>query len=301
MFRPVMLMSKELSSRSSPSSCSLQIARMCTKENHGKISSRSHGTQGEQYFRHCSSCLWSKQWKQETQRRTYGTRSWDLASATPMATAPGGAGIKYTDIPLTSLRQSLAERLLRAKPTVPHWYFSVDIKMDAALKLREEFNRALQKDNIKISVNDLVIKATALACTKVPQANSSWQGTFIRQYKSVNVCMSVDTPRGLVIPVVHAAEKKGLASISEETRSLALKARDNKLQPHDLEGGTVSVTNVGMIGVTSFPGMVNPPQRKRVYKKHVHKINLSPELAELVKSKNLNLVVNGNDPLMKAS
>ncbi|KAG0409987.1 hypothetical protein HPB47_012890 [Ixodes persulcatus] len=157
-------------------------------------------------------------------------------------------------------RVSLAELLFLAKPTVPHWYFSVDIKMDAAMKLREEFNRALQKDNIKISVNDLVIKATALACTKVPQANSSWQGTFIRQYKSVNVCMSVDTPRGLVIPVLLAAEKKGLASISEETRSLALKARDNKLQPHDFEGGTVSVTNVGMIGVTSFPGMVNPPQ-----------------------------------------
>ncbi|EEC15749.1 dihydrolipoamide acetyltransferase, putative, partial [Ixodes scapularis] len=184
----------------------------------------------------------------------------DLASATPTATAPAGAGIKYTDIPLTSLRQSLAERLLRAKPTVPHWYFSVDIKMDAALKLREEFNRALQKDNIKISVNDLVIKATALACTKVPQANSSWQGTFIRQYKSVNVCMSVDTPRGLVIPVVHAAEKKARILLHVTTRSLALKARDNKLQPHDLEGGTVSVTNVGMIGVTSFPGMVNPPQ-----------------------------------------
>ncbi|CAN8003641.1 unnamed protein product, partial [Ixodes pacificus] len=86
----------------------------------------------------------------------------DLASATPTATAPAGAGIKYIDIPLTSLRQSLAELLFLAKPTVPHWYFSVDIKMDAAMKLREELNRALQKDNIKISVNDIMIKATAL-------------------------------------------------------------------------------------------------------------------------------------------
>ncbi|CAN8003642.1 unnamed protein product, partial [Ixodes pacificus] len=107
----------------------------------------------------------------------------DLASAVPMAAAaaPVAAGTKYTDISLTSMRQTIAKRLLQSKQTIPHYYLSVDINMDAVMKLREEFNKAMEKENIKLSVNDFVIKATALACKKVPQANSSWQETFIRE------------------------------------------------------------------------------------------------------------------------
>ncbi|KAM7292513.1 dihydrolipoyllysine-residue acetyltransferase component of pyruvate dehydrogenase complex, mitochondrial [Ixodes scapularis] len=186
----------------------------------------------------------------------------DLASAVPMAAAatPVAAGTKYTDISLTSMRQTIAKRLLQSKQTIPHYYLSVDINMDAVMKLREEFNKAMEKENIKLSVNDFVIKATALACKKVPQANSSWQETFIREYKSVDVNMAVSTPEGLITPIVFGAEKKGLASISEETKNLASKARDKKLQPHEFQGGTITVSNLGMFGVKNFSAIINPPQ-----------------------------------------
>uniref|UniRef100_A0A131XZA0 Acetyltransferase component of pyruvate dehydrogenase complex n=1 Tax=Ixodes ricinus TaxID=34613 RepID=A0A131XZA0_IXORI len=186
----------------------------------------------------------------------------DLASAVPMAAAaaPAVTGTKYTDISLTSMRQTIAKRLLQSKQTIPHYYLSVDINMDAVMKLREEFNKAMEKENIKLSVNDFVIKATALACKKVPQANSSWQDTFIREYKSVDVCMAVSTPEGLITPIVFGAEKKGLASISEETKDLASKARDKKLQPHEFQGGTITVSNLGMFGVKNFSAIINPPQ-----------------------------------------
>lgn len=186
----------------------------------------------------------------------------DLASAVPMAAAaaPVAAGTKYTDISLTSMRQTIAKRLLQSKQTIPHYYLSVDINMDAVMKLREEFNKTMEKEKIKLSVNDFVIKATALACKKVPQANSSWQETFIREYKSVDVNMAVSTPEGLITPIVFGAEKKGLASISEETKNLASKARDKKLQPHEFQGGTITVSNLGMFGVKNFSAIINPPQ-----------------------------------------
>ncbi|CAN7999058.1 unnamed protein product [Ixodes hexagonus] len=187
----------------------------------------------------------------------------DLASATPLAAAaaPAGAGMKYTDISLTSMRQTIAKRLLQSKQTIPHYYLSVDINMDAVMKLREEFNKAMEKDKVKISVNDFVIKATALACKKVPQANSSWQETFIREYKSVDVNMAVSTPEGLITPIVFGAEKKArMLFISEETKSLAAKARDKKLQPHEFQGGTITVSNLGMFGVKNFSAIINPPQ-----------------------------------------
>lgn len=156
--------------------------------------------------------------------------------------------------------QTIAKRLLQSKQTIPHYYLTVDIEMDAVMKLREEFNKTTQKDDIKISVNDFVIKATALACKKIPAANSSWQETFIREYKSVDVSMAVSTPEGLITPIVFGAEKKGLASISEETKRLASKAREKKLQPHEFQGGTITVSNLGMFGVKNFSAIINPPQ-----------------------------------------
>ncbi|XP_042142275.1 dihydrolipoyllysine-residue acetyltransferase component of pyruvate dehydrogenase complex, mitochondrial [Ixodes scapularis] len=176
------------------------------------------------------------------------------------ASTPASTQMNYIDIPRTSMRQTIAKWLLLSKQTVPHFYLTVDIEMNAVIKLREELNQTMQKDKIKISVNDFVIKATALACKKVPQTNSSWQGTFIRQYESVNVDMAVSVPGGLVAPTVFGAEKKGLASISEETKSLASKARDKKLQPHEFQGGTITVTNLGMLGIENFSAIINPHQ-----------------------------------------
>lgn len=187
----------------------------------------------------------------------------DLASAaaTPRAAAAaGGVAAKYEDISLTSMRQTIAKRLLQSKQTIPHYYLSVDIKMDAVLKLRAEFNKMMEKDGVKISVNDFVIKATALASKKVPAANSSWQDTFIREYKSVDVSMAVSTPEGLITPIVFSAEKKGLAEICQETKALAAKARDKTLKPHEFQGGTITVSNLGMFGVKNFSAIINPPQ-----------------------------------------
>lgn len=187
----------------------------------------------------------------------------DLASAAAMpraAAAAGGVASKYEDISLTSMRQTIAKRLLQSKQTIPHYYLSTDIKMDAVFKLRAEFNKMMEKDGVKISVNDFVIKATALASKKVPAANSSWQDTFIREYKSVDVSMAVSTPEGLITPIVFSAEKKGLAEICQETKALAAKARERTLQPHEFQGGTITVSNLGMFGVKNFSAIINPPQ-----------------------------------------
>lgn len=121
-------------------------------------------------------------------------------------------------------------------------------------------NRSLQKDNVKLSVNDFLIKASALSCIKVPEVNSSWHETFIRQYNVVDVAIAVSTDNGLITPIVFDAESKGLRSISEEVRELAGKARSGKLQPHEFQGGTFTISNLGMFGIKSFSAVINPPQ-----------------------------------------
>lgn len=121
-------------------------------------------------------------------------------------------------------------------------------------------NEQLAKENIKISVTDLVIKAAALACKKVPEVNSSWQDTFIRKFKNVDINVAVATENGLITPIVFNADKKGLSSISFDVTTLAQKARSNKLQPNEFQGGTFTVSNLGMFGVKNFTAIINPPQ-----------------------------------------
>ena len=121
-------------------------------------------------------------------------------------------------------------------------------------------NKSLAKENVKISVNDFLIKASALSCLQVPEVNSSWHETFIRQYNTVDVCVAVSTDAGLITPIVFEVESKGLKTISEEVRSLALKAREGKLQPHEFQGGTFTISNLGMFGIKSFSAVINPPQ-----------------------------------------
>ena len=121
-------------------------------------------------------------------------------------------------------------------------------------------NRSLQKENVKLSVNDFVIKASALACIKVPEVNSSWHETFIRQYNVVDISIAVSTENGLITPIIFDADSKGLRTISEEVRSLATKAREGKLQPHEFQGGTFTISNLGMFGIHSFAAVINPPQ-----------------------------------------
>jgi len=121
-------------------------------------------------------------------------------------------------------------------------------------------NKSLAKENVKISVNDFLIKASALSCLEIPEVNSSWHETFIRQYNTVDVCVAVSTDAGLITPIVFEAESKGLKTISEQVRSLALKAREGKLQPHEFQGGTFTISNLGMFGIKSFSAVINPPQ-----------------------------------------
>ncbi|KAL6254255.1 hypothetical protein P5V15_014873 [Pogonomyrmex californicus] len=175
----------------------------------------------------------------------------------PKVTTVAPTGI---DIPVSNIRAIIAKRLLESKQTIPHYYLSVDIKMDAALAMREQFNKLLEKDKIKLSVNDIIIKGMAMACKKVPESNSTWLGNVIRQYNNVDVSVAVSTDSGLITPIVFNANTKGIVQISKEVKVLATKAREGKLQPHEFQGGTITVSNLGMFGVKNFTAIINPPQ-----------------------------------------
>ncbi|CAN1168647.1 Dihydrolipoyllysine-residue acetyltransferase component 2 of pyruvate dehydrogenase complex, mitochondrial [Linum perenne] len=187
------------------------------------------------------------------------------ASATATTAKTKGvsdAALDYVDIPHTQIRKVTAARLLLSKQTVPHYYLTVDTCVDKLMELRSQLNSLQEASGGKrISVNDLVIKAVALALKKVPQCNSSWTDNYTRQYKNVNINVAVQTDNGLYVPVIRDADKKGLSTIGEEVKHLAQKARDNSLKPEDYEGGTFTVSNLGgPFGVKQFCAIVNPPQ-----------------------------------------
>ncbi|XP_029429445.1 dihydrolipoyllysine-residue acetyltransferase component of pyruvate dehydrogenase complex, mitochondrial isoform X1 [Rhinatrema bivittatum] len=186
-----------------------------------------------------------------------------VTAAAPTTPSPAVSAIPtgvFTDIPITNIRRVIAQRLMQSKQTIPHYYLSIDINMGKTLHLRKELNEEVKSENIKLSVNDFIIKASALACVKVPEANSSWMDTVIRQNHVVDVSVAVSTPVGLITPIVFNAHIKGLASISKDVSILAAKARDGKLQPHEFQGGTFTVSNLGMFGVKNFSAIINPPQ-----------------------------------------
>jgi pyruvate dehydrogenase E2 component (dihydrolipoamide acetyltransferase) len=159
---------------------------------------------------------------------------------------------------------------------VPHFYLTVDVRMDKLASLRAQLNAGLEKSGGKISVNDFVVKASAAALKAVPEVNASWMGDKIRRYKKADVSVAVQTEAGLMVPVVRNACGLGLAGISSEVRHLAGKAKEGKLAPADMIGGTFTISNLGMFGVKQFAAIVNPPQaailavgsaRKEVVKK----------------------------------
>uniref|UniRef100_A0A7N0SWP3 Acetyltransferase component of pyruvate dehydrogenase complex n=1 Tax=Kalanchoe fedtschenkoi TaxID=63787 RepID=A0A7N0SWP3_KALFE len=193
------------------------------------------------------------------------SRGKEGAAATPKtkdATAAPIAGLNYTDIPVTQIRKVTASRLLLSKQTIPHYYLTVDACVDKLMDLRGKLNSLQEASGGKrLSVNDLVIKAAALALKKVPQCNSSWTNDYIRQYHNVNINVAVQTENGLYVPVIRDADKKGLSAISEEVKVLAQKARGNSLKPEDYEGGTFTVSNLGgPFGIKQFCAIINPPQ-----------------------------------------
>jgi pyruvate dehydrogenase E2 component (dihydrolipoamide acetyltransferase) len=182
------------------------------------------------------------------------------ASAAVSGVPSSTSAASYRDIPVSGMRSVIAKRLLQSKQTIPHYYVTTQVSMDNVLRLRSEFNKQLEKSGEKISVNDFIIKASAAACLKIPEVNSSWQGDTIREYSSVDVSIAVSTPKGLITPIIFGAESKGLVEISSNMKDLAKRARDGKLQPAEFQGGTFSISNLGMYGVHHFSAIINPPQ-----------------------------------------
>ncbi len=202
----------------------------------------------------------------------------DVESFTPGATAPAPASAASTAAPaptpapaieggapfaeekLSGVRKVIARRLTESKQTVPHFYLTIDIRLDPLLELRAQLNKSLEPDGVKLSVNDLLIKALARALIRVPQCNVSYHGDTLRRYSRADISVAVAAPSGLITPVITHADTKGLAAISTEMKTLAGKARDGKLMPHEYQGGTASLSNLGMFGIKQFDAVINPPQ-----------------------------------------
>ncbi len=181
------------------------------------------------------------------------------AAPTP-SVSPEDGGAPYEEVKLNNVRKVIARRLTEAKQTIPHIYLTVDVRLDALLKLRKELNASLEADGVKLSVNDLIIKALARALQREPQCNVSFQGDMMHQYSREDISVAVAAPSGLITPIIRDAGRKGLAQISTEMKELAGKARDGKLQPHEYQGGTASLSNLGMFGTKQFDAVINPPQ-----------------------------------------
>ena len=161
---------------------------------------------------------------------------------------------------LNNVRKVIAKRLTEAKQQIPHIYLTVDVRLDPLLDLRKQLNASLEADGVKLSVNDLIIKALARALQREPQCNVSFQGDVMHQYTRQDISVAVAAPTGLITPIIRDAGRKGLAEISNEMKELAGKAREGKLQPHEYQGGTASLSNLGMFGTKQFDAVINPPQ-----------------------------------------
>lgn len=187
------------------------------------------------------------------------------ATAKPVALPAGDYYPPHGDIPfreerLSNMRKTIAKRLTESKTTVPHFYLTVDCELDKLLMQRKELNEKLADSGIKISVNDFIIRASALALKKVPAANVQFAGDKMYWYERADISMAVAIEGGLVTPVVRGADQLGLADIAKTTKELALKARNGKLMPEDYAGGTFSISNLGMMGIKEFSAVINPPQ-----------------------------------------
>ncbi|HEV7258378.1 MAG TPA: pyruvate dehydrogenase complex dihydrolipoamide acetyltransferase [Bosea sp. (in: a-proteobacteria)] len=191
-------------------------------------------------------------------------------AAAPLATGPSDEQVKklfepgsYEEIPHDGMRKTIARRLTESKQTIPHFYVTVDCELDALLKLRGELNAAApEKDGkpaYKLSVNDMVIKALALALKAVPDANVSWTENTMLKHKHADVGVAVAIPGGLITPIIRDACHKSLSQISNEMKDMAARAKSRKLKPEEYQGGTTAVSNLGMFGVKDFAAVVNPP------------------------------------------
>jgi pyruvate dehydrogenase E2 component (dihydrolipoamide acetyltransferase) len=175
---------------------------------------------------------------------------------------PGEAehAIPHEAVKLSNMRKTIARRLTEAKQQVPHIYLTVDIQLDALLKLRADLNKGLESREIKLSVNDLLIKALAAALSEVPECNVAFAGDQLLKYSRADISVAVSIPGGLITPIIVGAEAKSVSAISTEMKALAGLAKEGKLQPQQYQGGTASISNMGMYGIKQFDAVINPPQ-----------------------------------------
>jgi pyruvate dehydrogenase E2 component (dihydrolipoamide acetyltransferase) len=181
--------------------------------------------------------------------------------AVPVAPAPiADFGIPHEAVKLSGMRKTIARRLTESKQQIPHIYLTVDIRLDALLKLRGELNASLASRGVKLSVNDMLIKALGVALTQVPKCNVSFAGDTMLMYSRADISVAVSVPNGLITPIITDAGGKSISTVSTEMAALAAKAKDGKLQPHEYQGGTASLSNMGMMGIKQFEAVINPPQ-----------------------------------------
>ena len=193
----------------------------------------------------------------------------EAAAAAPKAAAPAGPsadaiakmyeGRDYEEVKLDGMRRTIAARLTEAKQTVPHFYLRRDIQLDALMAFRAQLNKQLEARGVKLSVNDFIIKACALALQEVPEANAVWAGDKVFKLKPSDVAVAVAIEGGLFTPVLKDAEMKSLSALSAEMKDLATRARDRKLAPHEYQGGSFAISNLGMFGIDNFDAVINPP------------------------------------------
>ncbi|XP_022822762.1 dihydrolipoyllysine-residue acetyltransferase component of pyruvate dehydrogenase complex, mitochondrial isoform X4 [Spodoptera litura] len=181
------------------------------------------------------------------------------AFAPPPMPAPGAT---FVDIPLSSMRATIAKRLSAAKQTIPHYQLTATVNVEKTIEMRKKVNERLaaEKAEVKVSMNDFIVKAVAAACKRVPTVNSHWMDSFIRQFSNVDVSVAVATPAGLITPILFNCDSRGIIELSKNMKELAARAREGKLQPQEFQGGTVTVSNLGMYGITMFNAIINPPQ-----------------------------------------
>ncbi len=190
----------------------------------------------------------------------------DAAAPTAAATpAPAAKPATVPDIPheatkLSNVRKTIARRLTESKQTVPHIYLTVNVRLDALLKLRGELNKSLESRGVKLSVNDMLIKAQAVALMQVPTCNVMFTPDQLITFQRADISVAVSTPSGLITPIIVGADTASLSSISTQMKDLAGRARDGKLKPEEYQGGTASISNMGMFGITQFDAVINPPQ-----------------------------------------
>ncbi|KAM9982580.1 hypothetical protein ACTFIZ_007119 [Dictyostelium cf. discoideum] len=192
--------------------------------------------------------------KQEVAQQQTTTTT--TTTTTKKPTAPTSSG-EFTDIPHSNIRKVTAARLTESKQTIPHYYLTMECRVDKLLKLRSELNAM---NTVKISVNDFIVKASAAALRDNPVVNSTWTDQFIRRYHNIDINVAVNTPQGLFTPIVRGVDMKGLNSISTSVKQLAEKAQNGKLHPSEFESGTFTISNLGMLGIKQFAAVINPPQ-----------------------------------------